>query len=95
MNADDVLPFDFDMAYHKTIEDTLYGYERVDYRELPLNFELYSKADQVRILARMLTILGAVDAGQDLEQAPLPLTYTELSLESGLAKLEQLRQKLN
>lgn len=72
LNADDVLRFDFDAAYQKTFEEGLYGMEMVDYSQLPLNFDRYSRDDQMRILARMLAVLRAVRDNENLDQSPLP-----------------------
>jgi len=74
LNGDDVLEFNFGAAYNKTFEETLYGVRLVDYSQQPLNVDRYSLDDQVRILARMLTILKAASKGLDLEKsAPLPI----------------------
>lgn len=70
---------------------TFYG-SRVDYSELPLRFNRYSEADQLRIVNRMLTILEAVQQGQDLEQALLPLLPAPTTLEEGLKQLESRRK---
>lgn len=52
----------------------LYGLEFVDYSQQPLNFDLYSRADQVRIIHRIYTVLKAASEGVDLEaNAPLAL----------------------
>lgn len=73
LNAGDVLTFDFNAAYNKTYAETLYGVRLVDYAQLPLNFNRYSDADQLRILARMLAVLRAARDGVNLEQVdPLP-----------------------
>lgn len=87
LNAGDSLVFDFDAAYQKTFEEALYGYD-IDYRQLPMNFDRYSPADQLRIVTRMLTIITAAQQKQDLEAAPLPLVETPPTLEAALAKLE-------
>jgi hypothetical protein len=85
LNADDVLAFDFGTAYTKTFGEMLYGNE-VDYRDLPLNFDRYSEADQARITARMLAVLKAARDGADLEQAT-PLAVESLPLATALAQL--------
>jgi hypothetical protein len=42
-----------------------------------VNFDRYSRDDQTRILARMLSVLKAVKNGVDLEaNAPLPVELT-------------------
>jgi hypothetical protein len=71
LNSDDTLLFDFGSAYHKTYTEGVYGLEWVDYSQLPLQFERYSRADQMRILARMLAVLKASRDGLDLEQGAL------------------------
>ncbi len=79
LNGSDVLDFDFNAPYRKTLAEMLYGLEWVDYSQLPLNFDRYSRDDQVRILARMLFILDAARQKFDLEQLeilptePIPL----------------------
>jgi hypothetical protein len=74
LNAQDTLDFDFGKAYNKTIEETLYGAILIDYEQQPANFDRYTRGDQARILARMLTIVQAVRKGVSLEEnAPLPI----------------------
>jgi hypothetical protein len=88
LNAGDLLRFDFGMAYRKTIEEGLYGYD-LDYSQLPMNFDRYRQEDQARIAARMLAVLEAVHKGVDLETGPFPAK--ELPLDEALAQLEALR----
>jgi hypothetical protein len=86
LSDDDVLEFNFSTPYQKTFEEMFYG-NKVDYRQLPLNFETYSIEDRARIVARMLSVLSAVRDGIDIEQnAPLPVQ--PISLEDGLAQLQ-------
>jgi hypothetical protein len=75
---DDILTFDFDAPYQKTYEDSLYGLERlVDYSQLPMNFDRYSRADQLRIIMRVGTVVKAVNDGVNIEaNAPLPIDPT-------------------
>lgn len=87
LNAGDILPFDFGAAYNKTFAETLYGARLVDYSQLPLNFDGYSRNDQARILARMLAVLKAARDGVDLERAA-PLQTQPLELEAALAMLQ-------
>jgi hypothetical protein len=68
----------------------MYGLESVDYSQLPVNFERYHAADQVRIARRMLAVLEAQQAGKDLESGPFPVE--NISLEAALARIEALRQ---
>jgi hypothetical protein len=66
----------------------LYG-NRVNYGELPQNFDRYSEADQQRILCRMLAVLKAAQAGVDLEKnAPLPVE--SLSLDEAREQFEAI-----
>jgi hypothetical protein len=89
LNGGDQLDFDFGAAYQKTFEEMLYGLEDVvDYRQLPLNFDLYSPADQSRILARMLSVLKAARDNANLED--VPFMVEAISVEDGLAKLAVL-----
>ena len=90
LNGRDKLEFDFAVAYQKTFEETRYGFEpELDYHTLPLNFDRYSRSDQERIVARMLAIIKAEQAGIDLE-ANAPLPTETLSLEEGLAQLQKI-----
>jgi hypothetical protein len=69
-----VLTFDFDAPYQKTYTEMLYGLEFVDYSEQLPSFDRYSRADQVRIVHRVYTVLQAASKGKDLEaNAPLRL----------------------
>jgi hypothetical protein len=70
LNAGDVLAFDFGIPYQKTYEEMLYGLEWVDYSQLPPNFKRYTPTDQLRILTRMLTVVQAATAGENLETPP-------------------------
>lgn len=90
LNGGDILHFDFGMAYRKTFEEALYGYD-MDYRYLPMNFDRYSKADQTRIAARMAAVLDAAQQGVDLETGPLP--SREMTLAAALAEIESLRDQ--
>jgi hypothetical protein len=88
LNAGDKLQFDFGVPYQKTFEEGLYGYD-LDYSQLPLNFDRYSPADQVRIAARMLAVLKAAKAGVDLERnAPLPVK--SMTLDDALAQIADM-----
>jgi hypothetical protein len=78
LSDNDRLRFDFDAAYQQTFTTALYGYD-MDYRQLPLNFQRYSQADQQRIAARMVTVLAAAQQGVDLEKGPLPAQDVPLS----------------
>jgi len=81
LSGKDKLEFDFSVAYNKTFEETLYGMRYVDYSQLPLNFDRYSRDDQMRILVRMTAVLHAVSQGIDLEaNAPLPTTAIEFEV---------------
>lgn len=87
----DTLPFDFGIPYRKTFEETLYGQQLVDYRELPPNMDRYSLADQARIANRMLAVLKARADGLDLELGPFPAS--ELPLEEALEALEAFQNR--
>jgi hypothetical protein len=90
LNDGDYIEFDFGDAYRKTFEEMLYGMEEwVDYGQLPLNFDRYSEADQARIVNRMLAVLKAARAGEDLEDAPMPIE--QIPLNHALAQLQQLK----
>jgi len=88
LSADDVLEFNFGPPYLKTFEEMFYG-DRVDYSQLPVNFDLYSPDDQARIVSRMLAVLSAIRDGIDIEKAA-PLPVQSISLEEGLAQLQVL-----
>ena len=85
LNGGDVLRFDFGQPYHKTFDEMLYG-EKVDYSQLPLNFNAYKESDQARIVSRMLAVLDTAQAGRDLEQPPQPIET--LPLDEALKRLE-------
>jgi hypothetical protein len=88
LSGDDSLPFDFGLPYRKTIEETLYGLQLVDYREFPLHFDRYSAEDQRRIALRMLATVEAAQAGKDLEDGPFPTS--DLDLNAALTRLAAL-----
>lgn len=94
LSGKDVLSFDFGLPYQRTFEDMRYGLKAVDYSQLPLNFDGYSQADQLRIVTRLLTVIEAQQQGQDLEQAPLPLLEAPASLEDALARFNALAGQL-
>ncbi len=90
LNAGDVLAFDFDAPYQKMFAETFYG-DEVDYSQLPVRFETYCEADQLRILARMLAIVKAAERGANLEQAKIePLE--SVSMEEALERLAAAQQ---
>jgi hypothetical protein len=91
LNAD-VLQFDFGVPYRKTFEEMFYGAELVDYIQLPMNFDRYSRADQTRIARRMLAVLEAKRDGIDLEMGPFPVK--EVTLEEALQQIEVLKKQL-
>lgn len=59
LEGDDFVVLDFGAAYNDAYE-SISGYgARVDYAELPVNFDRYTPADQERIKARMAAAQGA------------------------------------
>ena len=90
LNADDVLDFDFGAPYAKTFEEMFYG-DKVDYSQLPRQFDRYSPADQTRIANRMLAVLSAAQTGPDLESGA-PFEVEALPLEEALAQFERLKE---
>jgi Protein of unknown function (DUF4058) len=90
LNANDMLGFDLTGAYHKTLEDALYGLEWVDYRLLPVNFDHYRERDQTRIVNRMLVVLEAAQSGIDLETSEF--APKNLPLETALAEIMRFQQ---
>jgi len=92
LNGEDKLDFDFGIPYVKTFEEMLYGAEIVDYSQLPVNFNHYSEADQVRIVSRILTIIEAAQRGDNLEEN-VPHTVKSISLQEGLAQLASLARQ--
>lgn len=87
LHADDVLSFDFNAPYQRTFDELFYGVELVDYSQLPLHWERYSRDDQIHILARMLAVMKGVRNGIDLEKSvPIP-TKGDIALESALAAI--------
>lgn len=90
LNGADKIEFAFGASYHRTLQEELFCFEFVDYRQLPLNFDRYSKLDQTRIAARMLAVMEAAHKGIDLETGPFPIK--EIPLETALAQIETLKQ---
>jgi len=90
LNANDILTFDFGIAYHRTLAEEFFAYERVDYTQFPVNFDRYSKDDQERIAARMIAVLEAAKQGIDLETGPFPTQ--PIALEEALVRIETLQQ---
>jgi Protein of unknown function (DUF4058) len=86
LSGDDQIQFNFDADYQRTFEAALYG-EEVDYRELPMTFEHYSRDDQTRIAVRMLAILEAARTGVNLETGPFPVKT--VGLEEALERIQQ------
>ncbi len=93
LNQDDNLDFDFDSVYQKTLTETLFALEFVDYSQLPINFERYVPADRQRIAMRMVTILEAACAGNNLETAPFPCR--EITHSEALVRIEALQKQLS
>lgn len=87
LNGADRLDFDFALPYRKTFEEFLFGSE-VNYAQLPPDFALYSPYDQHRIAARMVAVLEAAQAGQALDEPPLPRPH--LPLNEALQRIEAL-----
>jgi len=86
LNAGDILRFDFDAPYQRTLEELFFAFELVDYSTLPLHFERYRRDDQMHILARMMAVLKAAKNGLNLEEgAPFPID--DISLDDGLSQL--------
>jgi hypothetical protein len=90
LSGDDSLAFDFGQPYRKTFEETLYGLQLVDYREMLLHFDRYSAEDQRRIALRMLATVEAARAGLNIEEGPFPTS--DLTLKEALARLAALTE---
>jgi Protein of unknown function (DUF4058) len=88
LNAGDSLEFDFGLPYREMFERGFYGY-KMDFTQLPLNFERYSADDQTRIARRMVAVLEAAQNGLDLETGPF--LVEAMRLEAALARIEALR----
>jgi uncharacterized protein DUF4058 len=88
LNEGEGLDFDFDKVYRRTFEEMLYG-NKIDYNQLPLNFEMYTLDDQARIVSRMLAVIEASRNGDNLEHDPQ--TVESIPLESGLDRLRALK----
>jgi hypothetical protein len=86
LNRSEFIPFDFGIPYQETYNAGLYGVERVDYSKLPLNFDQYSRQDQIRIVRRMLAVIEAAKNGEDLEMGMFPIE--DISLEEALRRIE-------
>jgi len=85
IGKDDSVSADFDTLYQGLFAENFYG-NRIDYRQLPVNFSLYSDADKARIVSRMLAVLTAHQAGENLEGAPVPVKTVDL--DEGLTRLK-------
>lgn len=92
LSSDDVLSFDFGIAYEKTLTESRFSQIFLtDYTQLLLNFDRYSPDDQARIVNRMIAVVKAAQAGVDLEtHAPLPVE--SLPLDDALAQLKILTE---
>lgn len=90
LNDNDVLTFDFGPAYHKTLAETFFAYEFVDYAQYPVNFERYSPEDRQRIATRMVAVLEAARDKINLESGPFE--RPDISLEEAVQKIERLRE---
>ena len=92
LNGTDKVNIDFGTIYQTTFEEARYGYSPdLDYHQLPLHFDSYTRPDQERIVARMLAIIQAEQAGVDLETAA-PWPTQRVSLEEGLLELQKLTE---
>jgi hypothetical protein len=91
LSGSETLSFDFNAAYQKTYEEMLYGLE-LDYRTERLRLPQYGgHNNQHRHLARLITVLEAANAGQDMEAAPFPLVEIPANIEEALEKFEGLK----
>lgn len=88
LNGSDVLQFDFQAAYNKTFTETLYGMQLVDYSQLPLYFEKYSRDDQTRILSRMIALRNAHQNNENLESDSVPLPAPLIPFEEARRQIE-------
>jgi len=89
LNGDDTLNIDFATPYHTVFENGLYGLERVDYAELPVNFDRYRDDDRMRILNKVLSLHQAVEAGIDIETGSS--VVVSLSLKDALNEWEHVK----
>lgn len=71
--GNDFINFDFNVPYQKTYSEMLYGIERVDYSQLPPNFETYSESDRAYILSHCLALMATddIETLRDFERLPL------------------------
>jgi hypothetical protein len=92
LTGEDKFLFDFDAPYQKTLFETLYAQEEVNYAEFPKRFKRYNQTDQTRIARRMLAVLEAAHAGIDLETGHLPVKT--ISLEDALIQIATLKAQL-
>ncbi len=92
LSADDTVTVDLQSPYNRTLEETLFTSEFVDYTQFPQNFDRYSPADQQRIALRMVAVLEASTAGKHLEDGPFPTL--SLPLAEALAMFERLTQRI-
>lgn len=88
LSASDYIEFDFGYSYQRTLQDERFAYMHVNYTQLPVNFNRYSKADQARIANRMVAVIEAAQRGIDLETGPFPTPA--LALEAALQQIDAL-----
>jgi len=70
LTGDETLLLDFNPVYNRTFHKlNAYSY-RVDYEQLPENFDRYNLLDQTRIKRRMQIVLDAQSRGLKLEDGP-------------------------
>lgn len=73
LRGEDTVRVDFGAAYNETFAGLRAYSARVDYEQLPTNFDRYDATDQARIQARMAAVADAQRRGVDLETGPFPL----------------------
>lgn len=91
LSGEDQVVVDLQSPYNRTLEETFFTSDFVDYARFPTNFDHYSPADQQRIAARMVAVLKAAKEGKDLESGPFPLP--KISLDKALASIDELNQE--
>lgn len=82
----DAIVCDFDAAYQRVFADMFYG-DRVDYSQLPGQFDSYTLPQQTIILNLMLAIIEAAERGEDLEH--FQVTPKDLSLGAAFTAWQQ------
>lgn len=91
LSGEDVVTVNLQAPYNRTLEETFFTSDFVDYAQFPAHFDRYSPADQARIANRMVAVIQAVQQGNDLETGPFPTV--EYLLPDALQHIQRLTKQ--